>query len=135
MSAAGWEIQKAIYAALLADPVLQTLIGDPPRLYDAAPINTPFPFVVFGDARETKISGADALLDHDVRLAIHSRYDGRREVKDIITAILSVLDDAPLTLTGYALISLRATFTDIFHRQESDVHQGLIRFRAVTEKV
>lgn len=134
MSAAGWAVQKAIHATLAADVALRALIGDPPRVFDAAPKSGPFPFVVFGDARETKIPGADTLIEHELRLHVHSRYEGRREVKDIVTALLSALDDAPLTLDGYALISLRASFSDIVHRQESDTHQGVIRFRAVTEK-
>ena len=133
MSNAGWALQKAIFETLGADPALQALIGNPPRVYDSAPANAAFPHVVFGDAREAKIAGADALVAHDLRIAVHSRYEGRREVKDIVTAILSALDGAPLTLAGFALISLRATFSDIIHRQEADVYQGAIRFRAVTE--
>lgn len=133
MSGAGWALQKAIFETLSADPALQALIGNPPRVHDARPANAVFPHVVFGDAREAKIAGADALVEHDLRIAIHSRYEGRREVKDIVTALLSALDDAPLTLAGYALVSLRATFSDIIHRQDADVYQGAIRFRAVTE--
>ena len=134
MSEAGWALQKAIYAALLADNALKAMIGDPPRVYDFAPSQPVFPHVAFGDARETKIAGADALIEHDIRLIVHSRYEGRREVKDIVTALLSALDDAPLVVPGYALISLRATFSDVIHRREPDAWQGVIRFRAVTEK-
>lgn len=134
MSEAGWALQKAIYAALAADAALKALIGDPPRLYDFAPSKAVFPHVAFGDARETKIPGADQLIEHDVRINIHSRYEGRREVKDIVTAILSAIDDVPLIVPGYALISLRATFSDVIHRREPDAWQGVIRFRAVTEK-
>jgi len=134
MSGAGWALQKAVYQTLQADAALKSLIGDPPRVFDAAPRNGPFPFVVFGDARETRIAGADALVEHDVRINVHSRYEGRREAKEIVTAIVSALDDAPLILDGFALISLRATFSDIVHRQEIDAWQGVIRFRAVTEK-
>ncbi len=135
MTSAGWALQKAMHAKLVADVALKTLIGDPPRIHDAAAARGPFPFVTFGDARETKIPGADALREHDIRLSVHSHYEGRREVKDIVIAILNALDDAPLILDGFALISLRATFADIIHRQEPDAHHGLIRFRAVTEKL
>ena len=133
MTDAGWALQKAVYETLRTDAALKTLIGDPPRVFDAAPKNGPYPFVVFGDARETKIAGADALVEHDLRINVHSRYEGRREAKEIVTAILSALDDAPLALDGCALISLRAVFSDIVHRQETDAWQGVIRFRAVTE--
>ena len=134
MTAAGWALQKAIFAALSADSGVRALIGDPPRLYDMAPARPVFPHVVFSDARETKIPGADGLIEHDIRLGVHSRYEGRREAADIIAAILSVIDGAPLTLAGFALISLGARFSDIFHRQDADAYQGVIRLRAVTEK-
>lgn len=133
MSVAGAALQKAIYETLRADAALKTLIGDPPRVYDAPPRAAAFPFVVFGAARETRIAGADGLLEHDIRLAVHSRYEGRREARDIVTAILSALDDAPLLLEGAHLVSLRAGFSDIIHRPDADAQQGLIRFRAVTE--
>ncbi len=133
MSNAGWALQKSAYETLLADATLKTLIGDPPRVYDAPPRSGPYPFVAFGDTRETKLPGADTLVEHDLRISAHSRYEGRREAKEIVTAILSALDGAPLVLDGFALISLRATFSDIIHRQETDAYQGVIRFRAVTE--
>lgn len=133
MSDAGWALQKAIYEALRADAGLKALVGDPPRVFDAPPKSGPFPFIAFGDAREAKISGADALVEHDLRINVHSRYEGRREAKEIVTAILSALDDAPLIVDGAALISLRATFSDIVHRQESDAYLGIVRLRAVTE--
>jgi hypothetical protein len=135
MSDAGWALQKAMFDALSADAALNSILGAPPRLYDSAPKAAPFPYVVFGDARATSIAGADGLVEHDIRLNIHSRYDGRREVKDVITAILSALDGAALTLAGFALVNLRATFTDIIHRQEADAFIGVIRFRAVTERL
>ncbi len=135
MSAAGWALQKAIHDALAADAAVQAVVGNPPRVYDSAPKTGAFPFIAFGDARETKIAGADGLAEHDIRINVHSRYEGRREVKDAVTAILSALDDAPLTLAGFALISLRATFSDIIHRQDADAFLGVIRFRAVTEKL
>jgi hypothetical protein len=133
MTAAAWALQKAIYDALGADATVKTLIGDPPRVYDGPPKAPVFPFVLFADARQTPISGAETLAEHDLRLTVHSRYDGRREVKDVVTAILSVLDDAPLALDGFRLISLRAVFIDVIHRAEADAHHGVIRLRAVTE--
>lgn len=135
MTAAGWALQKAIHAALAGDAGVRALIGDPPRLHDAPPRTGAFPFVAFGDAREAKIPGTDDLREHDFRLAIHSRYEGRREVTDIAEAIVAALDDAPLILDGFRLVSLSASATDIFHREGADAHQGLVRLRAVTERL
>ncbi len=133
MNAAGQELQKAIYAAALADAGLKALIGNPPRLYDGPPDKPVFPHAVFGDARMTPLAGTDDVFEHDLRLHVHSRYDGRREARDIVTAFVSLLSGASLTLSGYRLVSLRAVFTDVIHRQDAGAYQGVIRLRAVTE--
>lgn len=132
---AGWALQKAVYERLAADAALKALIGEPPRIHDFPSANGPFPFIVFGDGRAARIPGADGLLEHDFRIAIHSRYQGRKEIKEIEAAILAALDDAPLILEGFALVSLRAVLADVFYRAEADAHQGLLRFRAVTERI
>lgn len=135
MSAAGWALQKAIFTRLSADAALGAVIGTPARLYDGAPPpRSPYPFALFADAREKRIAGADRLLEHEISISVWSRHEGRRDVKDAIAAIVSAIDDGTLSLDGYRLVSLRTAFTDIFHRQESDTMQGLIRLRAVTER-
>lgn len=133
MTAAGWALQKAIYETLLSDAALKTLIGDPPRVHDGAPRGGVYPYVVFGDAREAPLAGVDGLVEHDIRLAIHSRHDGRREVKDVEAAIRAALDGAALAPDGCRLVSLRVTTAEIFRRPDSDAHQGVLRLRAVTE--
>lgn len=135
MTGAGLALQKAIVDALGADAAVTALIGAPPRLHDAPPERPHFPFAQFGDARETRVPGSDALIEHDIRLLVQSRYDGRAEAHDIIVAISSSLDGAALTLPGYALISMRVSFTDIIHRAENNYYHGVIRLRAVTERV
>lgn len=134
MTAAGWALQKAIYDALRADPALKALIGDPPRVYDCPPERAVFPFVVFGDARESRIPGTDGLIEHDLRISVHSRYEGRREVEDILAALLDLLEDAALDLDGWRLVSLASVSLDITRRADTDAHHGLLRLRAVTER-
>jgi hypothetical protein len=136
MSSAGWALQKAMYARLSADAALGAVIGTPARLYDGAPpARAAYPFALFADAREKRIAGADRLLEHEISITVWSKLEGRREVKDAITAIVSALDEAALALDGFRLVGMRAVFTDIFLRPESDAVQGLIRLRAVTERL
>ena len=130
---AAFALQAAIVAHLKADTGLKALIGDPPRVFDGPSREKAFPYVSYDDARETPLSAAPGHVEHDIRISIHSRYEGRRETKDIATAIVSALNDAPLTLAGRRLVSLRAVYSDVFHRIEDDSHRGLLRFRAVTE--
>jgi hypothetical protein len=132
---AGFALQKAIYETLAADAVLKALIGDPPRLHDGRPESPVYPFVAFGDARETRVQGADALAEHDIRLSVHSRYDGRREIAEISERIITALEEAPPVPAGFRLVSLAHVSTEIFRRADIDAHQGLIRLRAVTERL
>jgi len=130
---AGWALQVAIVAHLKADDALKALIGDPPRVHDGPAREKIFPFVSFDETRETPLPAAPGHVEHDIRLSVHSRYEGRREAKDIATAIVSALNEAALTPAARRLVSLRAVYVDIFHRADADAHQGVLRFRAVTE--
>lgn len=132
---AGFALQAAIVSHLKADAGLKALIGDPPRVYDGPSRDKVFPFVSFDETREAPLGPAPGHVEHDIRLSVHSRYEGRREAKEIATAIVSTLNDAALAVAGRRLVSLRAVYSDVFHRQDADAHQGVLRFRAVTEAV
>lgn len=132
---AGWALQTAIVAHLKSDATLKALIGDPPRVIDGPSRTKIFPFVSIDETRETPLGPAPGHVEHDIRMSVHSRYEGRREAKDIATALVSVLNEAPLSLDGRRLVSLRAVYTDVIHRTDADAHQGVLRFRAVTEKI
>ncbi len=132
---AAFALQAAMLAALAADPGVRALIGDPPRVHDGPSKEKVFPYVSFDDARASPLGPAPGHVEHDIRLSVHSRYEGRREAKEIAAALVSVLHHAELSVGGRRLVTLRAVYSDIFHRPDSDAHQAILRFRAVTEKV
>ncbi len=135
MSETGWALQKAIFTHLAQDAALKNLLGDPPRIYDGAPDDGVHPYVVFGDWREAPLAGVDGAFEHDIRLSIRSRYDGRREIKAIAVALHDALQDAALTLDNGVLVSLRVVFTDVIYRNEPDRHVVVMRFRALTQSL
>jgi uncharacterized protein DUF3168 len=128
-----WELQRAIYQRLAADPALQAEIGNPARIYDDAPPEAVFPYLIVGEARASDWNGVDGGMEHDVKLYAFSRYAGRREVKRIMGAVYDTLHEAALTLSGHQLINIRFVFGDVFRRQDSETYQGVVRFRAVTQ--
>lgn len=130
---ANWALQQAVYAYLAADGHLKALIGDPARIYDDAPADAVFPFLTIGQARLNDWHGAEGGVEHDLRLYAWSRYAGRKEIKDITSAVYDALHDATLSPAGHALVNLRFVFADIFRRQDGDTYQGVMRYRAVTE--
>jgi hypothetical protein len=62
-----------------------------------------------------------------------SRQGGQREAHLIAGALLQALDDAPLTLSGYALVNFRFSVADIRREADGRTYHALVRFRAVTE--
>lgn len=125
-------LQRAMRAALVADDAVKSLIGDPPRLYDAAPADARFPLVVFAETRERAV--APLLCEHDVRLSVSSSYRGRREARDILIALHDALHERDLAVEGARLVYLRAAFSDCFWRPDAARAGGVIRFRALTER-
>lgn len=130
--AAAIELQKAVYAALVADVALAARIGN--RIYDHAPASAPFPYVTFGRASHydwgTTTEDGD---EHIFTIHVWSRTKGRAEALAIMAAVRARLHDADLTLSGHALVNLREEMSETRFEDDHDVHHGSLRFRAVTE--
>lgn len=130
---ASWPLQQAVFAALSADAGLQALIGAPARIYDDPPDDAAFPYLVLGEGRVSDWPGAAGGIEHVIRIAAFSRYHGRAEAKQIISAVYDALHDRPLTVSGHALVNLRFVFADVFRKQDGETFEGVMRYRAVTE--
>ncbi|MEQ8177931.1 MAG: DUF3168 domain-containing protein [Amphiplicatus sp.] len=128
-----WPLQQAVYLALAGDAALKAEIGDPPRLYDDAPANAAFPYVLLGETRTAPLAGCETGFEHDLRFHVFSKHGGRRELKRILAALYDALHDADLDIEGARLVSMRFVFSDIF-RRDPQVYAGAARFRAVTEE-
>lgn len=94
-------IQKAVYAALAADADIAALVST--RIYDHAPQNTAFPYIVFGqplalqyDTQTT--NGVDQEVWIDVWDRPAAGVVGRKGVMDIGQAIYDVLHRRGLTV-------------------------------------
>lgn len=132
---AHWALQQAMVAALSADAGVKALLGDPPRIHDDVPRNPAYPFLTVGEGGETDWSFQDVEgLECRVVLTAWSRYAGRKEVKDAIDRIRTVLHDASLSVTGWRLINLRFDSAE-YARGPGGAYRGTARFRAVLERV
>lgn len=125
-------LQKAVYAALVADGATGALIGD--RIYDASPRAAAFPYVSFGNGTLRDWStGTEAGAEHRLVLHAWSRERGKTETWTILAALQAALDDAALDLDGYELVNLRFEFADAALDPDGITWHGVMRFRAVTE--
>ena len=130
---AAWALQEALYARLVSTTDLQALIGDPARLHDHVPTEPVYPYVTFADQRVLDLPALPGGAEHDIRFHVWSKYGGRKEVRSIISAIHGALQQASIGLDGFTLVNLRFVFADCWYQSQSDLWQGVMRFRAVTQ--
>jgi hypothetical protein len=133
MSSPAWELQKAIYATLIADAPLVALLGGT-RIYDDVPRGTAFPYVTFGPSTTRDWStGTEAGSEHVLTLRVWSKAGGEKEVHVVLDAIRAALHEAALTLSGHRLVSLRHETSDATREADGETYYGAARFRALTE--
>lgn len=110
MTDSSWELQKALLSALTENSPETIASG---RVYDRVPDaasgatapDSAFPFVQIGemDALPDDVDGASGRDDGEmesITLHIWSRYQGQKEVKQIMQQIKNRLHDQALTVTG-----------------------------------
>lgn len=133
MTSAAWELQKAVYDALVADVALGDELGGP-RVYDAVPRGAAFPYVTFGPSTTRDWStGTDRGAEHILTLRAWSKAGGAREVHRVLDTVRGALDAASLSLTGHRLVNLRHEASDAVREADGETWSGTVRFRAVTE--
>lgn len=130
--AASWALQQAMHAALVGDAALSALVGG--RIYDRAPDDVAFPYVTLGDTEVLAAgTGSADAARHRLELAVWSRATGRREAKEIMSAVHAVLHEAAWPLAGHVLVDCRFERASLSYAGEADALRGLMRFRAYTE--
>lgn len=120
-------LQKAEVAALRASTALSVLTGGVARIFDHVPDEVAFPYVRIGEHQEVDDS-TTADRGFEVYSTVHtwSRASGRVEVKALNAAVRDALD-APLTLTGFRLVS-----RDFVDARVMDDPDGLTKHGVVT---
>ncbi|MBS0273735.1 MAG: DUF3168 domain-containing protein [Proteobacteria bacterium] len=134
MTNASFALQGAVFAALSGDGTIQSLLGTPPRIYDAVPRGASFPYAVLGDGKETNAGTAtEEGSEHVFAVTAWSRNGGHAESKSIADAIRFRLNNATLSLNGHALVDLRFLNCDYARETDGETYSATLRFRAVTE--
>jgi len=129
---ANWELQKAVHAALVADAALTTLVGT--RLFDRPPADAAFPFVTLGDTEIVPDgAGSEGAAIHRLSFSVWSRAKGRRETKEIMSALDAVLQDAGLPLAGHVIVNLQLERASVAYATEAEAVRGRLTFRVYTE--
>ena len=78
-------------------------------------------------------SGTKSLdaIEHTLTLHVWSQYRGRREIKEIMQSVYSLLHNTAITVTGASLVNIRQEFNNTLMENDGITRHGVMRFRAV----
>ena len=135
MSAHELALQKALIAHLKADAAVRALLGEPARIWDAAPANTGFPHLLVGRCESRPLGADGGGVEQALTLTVVSRFRGAEEAKAVLAAVRLALNDAGLEADGVRTVNLRISFADVFPGADGARTFAVLRVRAVTEEV
>jgi hypothetical protein len=126
--------QKAIAAALEADPAVAALVGA--RIYDNPPKDPAFPHVVLGatdfvPTDEECIDGREETIQIDV----WARNDGKlHPCKAVVDAVYGALHQVTLALDDpYANVETNVTLVRVFADADGITAHGVVQVTAMIE--
>lgn len=122
------ETAKAIHNRLSTHVGVMSVLGDPARLYDAAPEDPLFPYLTYGDVKIENQGGDDVdVVLQKLSLHVWSRYQGRSEVLEILATIISALESAPLSLDSGTSLIATLPYTDVLRAPDGRTMHGVVR--------
>lgn len=132
MSAAQ-SLQKAIFTRLSTDATLTALTG-PDAIHDRLVTRREAPTILIAsiDSRD-RSTASEAGEEHLVTLKVMTGEGGHAAAQAIAARIRALLHDAPLTLTGFTLVSLLHRSTVTRREAKERGHVAEMVFRAATE--
>lgn len=131
------ELQAAIVEVLAADSELQSLIGNPVRLYSQVKANPNPPYVTIGQATEDddSVENLDAAeIFPDLHVWSDSPAKDYVECHRICSAIRRALHNADLTLSENRCVQIQHRITRVFVDADNITRHGVVTFHAFTEE-
>ena len=96
------------------------------------PENTSYPYVVISE--ETTANNGSVTLDgveHTLTIHAWSQYRGRREIKEIMESVYSLLHNGAISVSGASLVNIRQEFSTTLAENDGITRHGVMRFRVV----
>lgn len=130
------QVAQILHSLLSSDVAVQAVLGTPARLYDNPPEDPVFPYLTYGPMRSSDIGGDEAdIQTHTLTLHLWSRYGGRAEVIDAISAVISALGKSQSNNDNdIHIVRSQVLYTDIFRDPDGQTLHGLIRFLLTTDQ-
>jgi len=130
------ELVDHVLTSLRADARLQTLIGDPARIFDDATRAALYPFIVLErcerrDASAAGVSGAEYRL----QFASRSRTGGQLAAKTLLATLRIALQSLEPSLTRQHIVLIHPTYSDVMRAPNRQTLRGVLRVRIITEEI
>jgi len=136
MSAFLSPVQLAIYNRLVVELSSINIFDDVPGLPEGKP-EEDFPYIVIGDDTAAPWDTDDVLGSHVfATLHIWSRYEGKKEVKEIMADCYDALNRqaSNLVAAGFRFSDCLLDFADVFDENDGVTRHGVCRFKLTVEK-
>ena len=128
-------LQKALVAHLRADVAVQALLGEPARIWDAAPADAALPHLLIGQSESRAVSADGGGMEHRLTLTIVSQFRGTEEAKAVLATVRVALSSGVPEADGVRTVNLAVTFADVFPGADGARTFAVLRVRAVTEEI
>ena len=130
---ASLSLQRALYAALIADADVLAALGGA-KVFDHAPHNTAFPYITFSSVEARAWNTADTEgAQHSITLEAWSDGKGRRQVLAILSAVEKALV-SPIAPDGHTLVLLQSERLSARRSADGRTYQASLVLKALTEK-
>ena len=132
MSIHSFELQKSVFAKLVAANITDFAGDAITGVFDDVPTDTAYPYIVIGDETATNISAKDKdFHEHTLTIHIWSQYRGNRDIKEIMEQVYAALNDVSYTVSGASGVNLKHEFQTTLTEGDGITRHGVMRFRAV----
>ena len=102
------------------------------KVFDDVPEGTAYPYVVIGEETATNIGTKDNdANEHTLTIHVWSQYRGRKEIKNIMSQIYTILHNTDITVSGASLVNVRHEFEQTLLEADGITRHGVMRFRVV----
>lgn len=120
-------IQQAIYDILTND---STFITKVTGVFDFVPDNQAYPFITVGESTSIPYETYDR-YGEEVSTILHvwSRYQGMKEINEIMDDCKRLLARKSFTVIGWQNISCYHDFSEVIREPDGETRHGVIRFR------
>lgn len=102
------------------------------KVFDDVPEGTAYPYVIIGEETATNFGTKDKdANEHTLTIHVWSQYRGRKEIKNIMSQIYTILHNTDITVSGASLVNIRHEFEQTLLEADGITRHGVMRFRVV----